>query len=414
MKLADHEAERSYLGGIFLDPSLLERAMVKPVDFHATAHATIVEVMQALRSRGSPVDTITVRMELVRRGDLARVGDDLLLAITNAVIPQETTIECATRIRELASLRRAREYALTAAARYEEQDRAGAQSALDRAALEQGRGTRVGSAADAVATVEREIRSRAELPRPPYVATGIGALDAAIAGCEYGDLWILGGDTSVGKSSTALLMAFAMARNGHRPGIISFEDAEPRMGRRVLSMLSGVPPVALRRGDLSPWQWEAIEQATVRVRGANVTIAYRVGETIRELADATGMLRREYGCDVIFADYAQAIRVPGVEERIAMREVCAIFKRECVRGEAPALGILLSQLRRRDDTSIMPTRRDLFESSYLEQKADGIILLWRDESATVQGVLDKAKDDSPGVLFALERDARSGLLREAA
>jgi replicative DNA helicase len=409
--LADPDAEERYLSACLLSPAAIDSHPALASDLWSPSHRLTFGAMVAIHCRGEAVTATSLRIELARRGELERAGGDE--ALTSLVARVESDPKaCVARIRELAALRRGRDHALRAAAAYASADVPEARRCLDMAAGEGTRDESVGSAKDAVAAALMELRDRAKRDRPPYVATGIRVLDATIIGVEYGDLWVLGGDTSVGKTSTALMMAFAMSRAGHRPGVVSMEDAKPRMGRRILSMLSGLPAAALRKGDLTPWQWEAADQAVTRVKGTNISIAYRIGETLTEAVDAVGALKREYGCDVIFLDYAQAVRVPKVDERIAMREVCAAFKRECNRG-APAAGFLLSQLRRRDDTTVMPTRRDLYESGYLEQKADGIVLLWRPaDDGKVSGVLDKAKDDAVGVTFALDRDARSGLLRE--
>jgi replicative DNA helicase len=413
-RLAAPDLEATYLSCALVDHELLDKHPVPVPDVWSPTHAALLGAMVSIRARSEPLDMASIRIELEQRGKLHHF-DALFSLMDRLPIPSEGPT-AARRIRELAAFRRGRDCAMLAASHFIEGDRAEAQHALDCAGSELARQdeTNMGTVRTAVSDAILELRTRAARGRPAFVATGIQALDFAIGGGEYGDLWVLGGDTSVGKTSTALLMGFAMDRAGHRVGIVSMEDPQARMGRRVLSMLSGVPAVALRKGDLSPWQWEAMDQAVTRVMGTQITIAYRIGETITEAREAIRMLRTEHGCDVIFVDYAQAVRVPGVEERIAMREVCAAVKGECNRGASPALAFLLSQFKRRENVHAQPKRSDLYESAYLEQKADGIILLWKDEGGFVNGVLDKAKDDATGVVFTLERDARTGMLKEVA
>jgi replicative DNA helicase len=413
----DEATEARYLGACMIDGEALGRCPVWPRHMWNRAHRTILETLLARHQANEPTDVVAVAMDLKSRGLLDGVGGEH--ALRGMTIDVELyPAPLAQRLRELATARELRDHARRILALVETDLPEAMREARDAAELKhptQNDGERYGTMPAAVMSAIQEIRDRAtrSKSRPPFVATGIKALDRKIFGVEYGDLTVIGGDTSVGKSTTALYMACAMARAGHRPGIISCEDAAPRMGRRVLSMLSGVPAAVLRSGDLSEWQWKRISGAAVTVNDMTIELAYCIGEDVDRVTEAARVLINERGCDVVFLDYVQAVDTPGQDERRGMRTILTRFKRECNRAVPPASGVVLSQMRRRENIHEKPNRSMLYESGYLEQKADSIILLWKDEHGALMGVLDKGKDDATGIEFSFSRDA-NGMLEEDA
>lgn len=418
--MTDADLESRYLGAILVDNSVIDAHPIAPAEMVSARARLVLAAMRAVRDRDHEIDTVAVRIELERSGKLAAVGEEYLLAITNEVTSNAGPI--VARLRELARLRAASTHATRAAQLAKGGDLAEAARELRQGAevADFDEETRYGTMREAVRVALESIRDDAKRKaggRPRFVPTGIGRLDRKIGGVEYGDITVIGGDTSVGKSTTAMLMATAQARAGHRPGVISFEDPPARVGRRALSMLSGVPVVALRRGDLSQWQWEALSGAVARVNDLEIHLAYCIGEDIDRLEVATRHLVRERGCDVVYLDYVQAVEVNArgaadATRREQMRMVLSRFKRELNRAKEPASGFVLSQFRRRENVHERPERHHLYESAYLEQKADTIILLWKDEAGDVNGVLDKAKDDATDVEFILQRNPKTGLLEE--
>lgn len=411
----DESVEARYLGACMIDGEALARHPVWPRQMWVRAHRIVLEVLLARQQRNESTDVVAVAMDLKSRGQLEEVGGEHALRGMTANV-ELYPAPLAQRIRELAAARELRERAQRVLMLVETDLPEAMREAREAAEIRhpsQADGERYGTLSAAVTAAIEDIRNRAANARlrAPFVATGIKALDERIKGIEYGDLTVIGGDTSVGKSTTALYMACAMARAGHRPGIISCEDAAPRMGRRVLSMLSGVPVVALRGGALSEWQWGKVSGAAVEVNGLTIELAYCIGEDVDRVTEATRVLVNERGCDVVFLDYVQAVETPGQDLRQGMRTVLTRFKRECNRANPPATGLVLSQMRRRDNMHEKPNRSMLYESGYLEQKADTIILLWKDEHGALMGVLDKGKDDATGVEFSFSR-SKTGMLEE--
>jgi replicative DNA helicase len=414
----DAEAESRYLAACMHDDSVLERCAVWPREMGVRTNALVLEAMHASRAEGYGTDHVTLALRLEAAGQLARVGGERALRAIGSVVELHPA-PLARHIRALSVAREVRERAMRAITLAEtdlpeaiRELRAAADAKHPDEDTEERYGTLRGAVESAFEELAGRARERAGRTRPTYVTTGIRTLDAAIGGWEYGDLIVFGGDTSVGKSTTALHTICEMARAGHRPGIISCEDPAARLGRRAISMLSGVPSVAIRKGDLSQFQYGQLSGAVAKVGELEVQLAYAIGEPLETVMECARMLIKERGCDVVLLDYVQAVRVPGMDERIAMREVLSRFKRECNRANPAALGVVLSQFKRRADVTQRPARSDLYESGYLEQKADGIVLLWKNADGVLCGVLDKAKDDETGVEFAFVR--KGGVFSEVA
>lgn len=408
----DPGLELQALAVAMLDETVLDGRFVEPRELTDVRAIACLTAMHELRASGQPIDTLTLRAQLDRTSKSVPV--EYLLGITSVIPTNPPSV--APRLRELAAAR-----ALHASAERAKEacERGDVDEALRllRAAGEM----RHPNANDSEhATLHELIETGAELlhaaaerrtERPALVMTGIRELDEAINGLEYGDLTVIGGDTSVGKSSTALLMALAQSKLGHRPGILSVEDPRPRWARRVIAAVTGVPVEAQRKAALSSWQWEALHAGVERVKGTNVHFKFCVGQNLDAVIAAERTLIRDFGCDVIFLDYIQAIDgVHGAwSRRDEMRIILSKTKAE-VNREHPATLVALSQMRKRENEREMPQRADLYEANDIAQKADSIVLLWKDSARLLNGVLDKAKDAETGLQFVIERDSKTGML----
>lgn len=415
VKPHDPVVESAYLAVCMLDPTRLDTRFVEPEAFADARLGRALAALYDIRARGEDPNTVSLRSELLRRE--GRVDDEWLLSLTNHVPLLREGGSLAAEVRTLHTARGLRGKLLDALEASERGDVSSALALIREMAdardplADASQNAKIAEVvASAIAEVEAAIRNGARTT----VETGIAEIDKDIGGMEYGDMWVIGGDTSVGKSSLALLMAMHQAKQGHKPGIVSMEDPKSRMGRRLLAATSGVSATTLRkasaRNTLSGWQWDAVGRAIERVRGLDVHFAFRVGEDLHAMAEAVRTLVREHGCDVVYLDYIQAVEVSGEREpRLAMRKVLSTFKRELNAGPRAAVGVALSQFRKRDDENERPTRADLYESHYIAQKAEGIVLLWK-SGGILNGVLDKSKDDATGAEFIVERDSRTGVL----
>lgn len=409
--LADPVAEREYLAHIVLDAGeTLDRAPVAPEAFAGLSRRRMLEAMRAVRDRGDELDTVGVRAELIRRGQVDL--EEELLALTNTV-PVNQPHRLRERLESLHRDRRLQDALLAALKGVHDGESDEAIRALEDQldALrkrEVERYSTTGEAAEEAYEASAKLRNEG---RSATIPTGIPAVDEDAGGLEHGDLMVIGGDTSVGKSSVALMMAMHQAARGEVPGIISCEDPRSRWGRRVLAITSNVPVQVIQRAAWSDAQGETMRFAIGRVKANPVHLAYAIGERLDVVLEAARYLLREKGCTVIFLDYVSACEVPGVDDPTEqVRTVATGFKRELNRKGVRAAGVALSQFRKREDEHLAPERKHLYFGQRLAQAAELILLLWKDKDRTLHGILDKSKDSGTGTEFTLERDRASGML----
>lgn len=429
--LIDASLERGFLAACVAVPSWVADAGVLPHQLTSPARSRILGAMLALVARGEPdaTSTLAVRTELARKG-LAEGCDDELLALTNEItVPADWMPR---RLRELATARDARTQALRAVAAYDagqlEQgavELRGAIGALDPDVDDQ-RIVSVGALVEAAAERAKTREDRASQGRPVALPTGLASLDALLGdapngeetiagGWEAGDLVVIGGDTNVGKSSIAMAMAWGAARSDEPVpvGIVQVEDPRDRVGNRALSLASAIPQYRIRAGRMSPSQWTKVSEAVRAAKNVPMYFEFRIGGSIPAVCGAIRRLRREKGCKVIVLDYVQAVEAHE-DPRLAMRNILASAKREAQRGDADAsVVIALSQFRKRENESEPPKRSDLYESAYIAQKAEHILLMHKTKTGAIEVTLDKTKDGKTGGSFRLVRDPDTGLLVDA-
>lgn len=417
--LVDADAERAYLGACIETPTWAGETGVMPHEMGTRTRGLILAAILSVTSRREDLSTVSILSELQRRGEADRCRDELLETTSRISIPSPALPR---RIRELAKARSQRESALRAIAH------------LDAGRLEDGEAELRQSVADVVdeeprtltvreviiAGVERVTERHNATLRGERVSitTGVRALDlalgdnpvdATLGGWEPGDMCVIGGDTNAGKSSLAMTMAFAAARSGVRVGVIQCEDPEARVGLRALSMATSLPQYQLRSGHLSRPAWDRVMSAAEDLASLPMFFQFRIAGTLPSVCAAVRQLVRTHRCEVIVLDYLQAVQVD-TEPRLAVRDVIAEVKREASMADKPAAVIALSQFRKRDDETTRPSRSDLYESAYIAQKAEHIVLIWKDSTGRLQCVLDKTKDGRTGATWTMSRDPDTGQL----
>lgn len=410
--IADPRLEAEAVALALMDPSVLDGSFVEARHCTDARASAALDSAYALRARGEPIETASLLAEADRRGHALDVG--WLLAITGTLPTNRATV--APRLRELAVARQVRAEAMRVVEACQRGDVSGALAIL-RKASETPDPRAPSDTHDTLPVMVRryaeDLATRSQdQTRPPLVTTGMHELDRLIAGIEYGDLTVIGGDTSVGKSSTVLLMAIEQAKRGHRPGIISVEDPRARWERRAMAVVTGVPIAIQKARRLNPSHWEAVGRGLDAIERIGVHFEFCVGSSLDTVIAAERRLINDHGCDVVYVDYIQAIDgVHGAySRRDEMRLILSRTKAEANR-TTPASLIALSQFRKRENPQEQPSREHLYEANDIAQKAETIVLLWKDGHGVLNAVLDKAKDDRTGDVWVIERDARTGMLR---
>ncbi len=392
------EAERAVLGGVLLQNSAIDVVLeiVKAEDFYSEANARIFEVVLELHRTNTPVDTVTLREALARAHKLAGVGgDEYLLALTDTIPALENIRAHAIIIREKALVRRLIGACHTVAAKGYA-DYGNAQEFLDQAekavfevASVQTR-SQVERVRDVVIRAFEELHALARSgERISGLRTGFARLDGMTAGMHAGDLIIVAGRPGMGKTSFALNVGVnaSHSRLGtEKPAgvaIFSLEMPKDQLVKRMLSSEARVDSNRLRTGQVHRDDWQSLAQAAGTLSDLPMFIDNTPALTLMELRAKARRLMSEHGLALIIIDYMQLMRSGGKSDS-REQEISEISR--SLKGLAKEMSIpviALSQLNRgvesRSNKDKRPQLSDLRESGAIEQDADTIMFVYRDE-----------------------------------
>ncbi len=391
-KLPPHnmEAEQSVLGSLLIDRDAVIRiaSFLKPSDFYSSGNGLIYEAILDLYNRRVPPDFVTIVDELTRRERLQDVGGISYLTDLINAVPTAVHIEFYGHIVErTATLRRLIDAGATIVSiGYD--DSIEVDEALDRSEraifdVSQHRTIRdfigIGEVLetyfDKLDTIQQH---RGEVVGVP---TGFVDIDKLTGGLQRSDLIILAARPSVGKSSLQLGVAHnAAVRHGKTVGIFSLEMSAEQLVQRLLAMETGVDSHRLRLGFIDDSEWDQISRAFGRLAEANIFIDDTPGISIMELRSKARRLLAERGLDLVIVDYLQLLQGRRSENRV--QEISEISR--SLKGLARELNIpvlALSQLSRAVEsrTDHRPMLSDLRESGSIEQDADIVMFIYREE-----------------------------------
>jgi replicative DNA helicase len=382
------------LGGILLENDALNTVHELPLsaeDFYSEAHARIFEVMVGLFTSGQPVDTITLRGRLATANKLHAVGgDEYLFSLTNT-IPTVSNIEAHAKIvKEKAVIRRLIQACHeTSAAGYG--DYGTMEEFLDQAeksifAVAKNRlRSPYEHITDVVVRCFEGITRAAELKQHiTGLPTGFERLDKMTAGMHPGDLIIIAGRPGMGKTAFALNVAMNAARIRKKAAVVfSLEMPKEQLANRLLCSEAKVDAGKLRTGYLARDDWPKLTAAAGTLSDLPIWLDDTPGLTLMELRAKTRRLKSEHDLGLIVIDYLQLMRA-GTKTDSREQEISEISR--SLKGMAKELGlpvIALSQLNRgvesRGNKDKRPQLSDLRESGAIEQDADTIMFIYRDE-----------------------------------
>jgi replicative DNA helicase len=405
------DAERAVLGGILLQNSVIDTVLeiIKGEDFYSEGHAKIFEAALELHRSSTPVDTVTMRDLLSRTNKLAGIGgDDYLLSLTDTIPTIENTKSYANIIREKALVRRLITACQGVAAKGYG-DYGNAQEFLDQAekavfdvASVQTRST-VERVRDVVIRTFEDLHNLARTGgRVSGLSTGFQRLDAMTAGMHPGDLIIVAGRPGMGKTSFALNVGVnaSHSRQGTTKNagvaVFSLEMPKDQLVKRMLASEARVDSGRMRTGQINREDWQNLAQAAGLLSDLPIFIDDTPGLTIMELRAKARRIMSESGLGMIIIDYLQLMR-SGTKVDSREQEISEISR--SLKGLAKEMGIpimALSQLNRgvesRGNKDKRPQLSDLRESGAIEQDADTIWFVYRDEvynkESTEQGIAE--------------------------
>lgn len=397
LKLPPHsiEAEQSVLGGLLLNNDAWDRIgdIVSDEDFYRDDHRRIYRHISKLIENNKPADVLTAAESLQLAGELQGVGGINYLQSLSEGTPSATNIRLyAEIVRERAITRRlARVGEEIADAAYTPNGRE-ARQLLDEAEkkvfdiAEMGR--KQGQGFLSMSGLLSDVMTRLdELSKNPSAVTGVATgfvdLDERTSGMQPGDLVIVAGRPSMGKTAFALNMAEHVALSLGLPVLIfSMEMGGTQIAGRFLSSVSKVDQQRLRTGRLDGRDWDRLSQAVAKLNDAPIQVDESAALNALELrARARRMWRQYGGLGMIVVDYLQLMSSSSAGENRAteISEISRSLKALAKELKVPV--IALSQLNRslEQRPNKRPVMSDLRESGAIEQDADVILFIYRDE-----------------------------------
>jgi replicative DNA helicase len=387
------EAERSVLGAILLDSSSLSFVVpvLKPDDFFPDTHRRIYRAMLELYQRSATIDLLTLREELDRGGATERVGGASYLAALLDGVPDIGNVEHYARIvKEKATLRRL--------------IRAGQNIVREGLAGERDAEALLGEATGEIFEIaEGAVRGGFE-PIGPIVRhnldliedargrqgmlsglpTGFTELDRMTSGLQGTDLIVVAARPAVGKTSFALNVAQHVAfREGRSVGFFSLEMSREQIGFRVLCSEADVDAKKVRDGYASKEAVVRLVTAQTKVAGARFFIDDSAALNVPEMRAKAQRLKREKGLDLLFVDYMQLMAGHGrfdnrTQEVSMISRGLKLLAKE-LRVPIVALSQLSRQPEQRKGELRKPQLADLRDSGSIEQDADVVVFLYREE-----------------------------------
>jgi replicative DNA helicase len=384
------EAEQSLLGSLLIDRDAVIKvaSYVRAGDFYQISNGTIYQAIIDLYNRREPTDFVTLTDELTRRERLDTVGGISYLSSLITSVPTAVHVEYYGRIVErTATLRRLIDAGSEIVA-IGYQDGVEAEDALDNAerALFAVSETRQTGDFHSIAEVLDRFFDQIDYMQQHRgevvgVATGFADLDQLTGGLQRSDLIIVAARPSMGKTAFALGVAYGAAlQHGKTVGIFSMEMSAEQLVQRLLATETGVDSHRLRLGQINDNEWDRISRAFGRLSEANIFIDDSAAAGIMDIRSKARRLQAEHGVDLIIVDYLQLMSGRRTENRV--QEISEISRG--LKGLARELNIpvvALSQLSRAVETRSdhRPMLSDLRESGSIEQDADIVMFIYREE-----------------------------------
>ncbi len=385
------EAERSVLGAAMLDKDVLSEILeeVKAEDFYNENHKEIFQAIWELYRDNSPVDMLTVCEELKRRKALDMVGGRAYIATLTAEVPSTANAaEYAKIVAEKATLRQMIKTS-------EDITEKGYEAKMDAAeildyaesgifSIAQRRQKNDYAKIQDVLLENLRIIDEASKNKDKIVGipTGFKELDEKTSGLQRSDLVIVAARPAMGKTAFALNIAQQSAvKAGSSVIIFSLEMGKEQLGQRLLAMQARVEMQKLKQGDLDRTDWDRISMAANDLNGTKIVIDDTPGISLMEMRNKCRRLKGEQGLDLVVVDYLQLMKFDGKADS-RQQEISAISRNmKLLAREMDCPVIVLSQLSRAPEQrpDKRPILSDLRESGSIEQDADIVIFLYRDD-----------------------------------
>ncbi|MFZ8885566.1 MAG: replicative DNA helicase [Steroidobacteraceae bacterium] len=413
------EAEQSVLGGLLLDANSWDAVadIVAAADFYRRDHRLIFEAIAEVAETRGPCDAVTVSEHLDRKGLAEETGGLAYLGTLARDTPSAANVRTyAEIVRERSILRQlVRAGGEIATSVFEGGGRAATElvDEAERRVFEIAeRGSRSRAGFRQVKDILPETVDKLDLLHQSPgqltgVTTGFNDLDRMTTGLQPGDLIVIAGRPSMGKTTLAINIAEnAAIGKGVPAAVFSMEMSAEQLTLRMISSLGRVNQSHLRTGQCSDEDWSRINSAVAQLSAAPIFVDETPALTPTELRARARRLKRERGLGLVVVDYLQLMQVSGTKENRAT-EISEISRGlKALAKELSVPVIALSQLNRSVEqrTEKKPVMSDLRESGAIEQDADVIMMIYREEvydpASTRRGIAD--------IILAKQRNGPTG------
>ena len=409
------QAEEAVLGSVLKNPASIVRVsdFLRPEDFYQQRNRHVFRAMLALFTDGVPIDYHSTADRLQQQGVYEASGGLLYLSELNLATPSAAHIEHYGRIVERTSIMRQLIGKAQTIAEIAYRDNLDAETALEKAeqlilSVSERRVTRdFGRLDEVLSEYMEQVQALKEGEFSRYaIQTGYADLDKLLGGFQRTDLIILAARTSVGKTSLALNLAVnAAVKHNVTVAIFSLEMSAEQLASRLLSMESGVDSARIRSPHLSDQESHKLDAAVNHLAKAPIWVDDTPAIPIMELRSKARRLAAEHGVDLIVVDYLQLVASDGSESRVQeLGQVSRALKALARELRVPILA--LSQLSRAVEqrTPHIPQLSDLRESGAIEQDADVVLFIYRDEKYNP----DSDKKGIADIIVAKHRNGPTG------
>jgi replicative DNA helicase len=414
------EAEQSVLGAILLENDALPKAieLLTPEDFYREPHRKIFNTMIELFEKNEAVDLITVTETLTRKNELDPAGGVTYLANLASHVPTAANVRYHSKIVKEKALLRALLRSTTEIASKVYESSLEAEELVDYAeriifAISDRR------TKTSFFSLKEVIKSSFEMIEHLYdkketitgIPSGFTDLDELTTGFQPGDFIVIGGRPSMGKTALGLNIAQHVGREMKEPvALFSLEMSKEQLAMRMLCSEAKVDSNSVRKGIFSKEDWRRLTGAAGRLAEAPIFIDDSSDISVLEMRAKARRLKTEHSAlSLVVVDYLQLMRGRGSFER-REQEISEISR--SLKGLAKELKvpvIALSQLNRSVEQreNKRPNLSDLRESGAIEQDADVILFLYRDE---VYNKNDRSKRGEAEVIIAKQRNGPTGII----
>ncbi|MDO4869124.1 MAG: replicative DNA helicase [Bacillota bacterium] len=415
------EAEQSVLGASLLSKDALYEVLeiVRADDFYDENNKEIFRAIVELSKRNAPIDALTVSEELKKRNSLKMVGGRGYITSLSGQTPTTANAgEYAKIVAEKASIRRLIKVADDVSAKgYDDEMDAGsimdyAESGIFEISQQRHKGKYVHIKDVLLENIEIIDEASKHEGGITGITTGFRELDNKTSGWQKSDLIILAARPAMGKTAFALSLALNAAIKGRASIMLfSMEMAKEQLGQRLLAMESKVDMQKLKTGKLDRRDWDDINMALDVLSGTDINIDDTAGISIMEMKSKCRRMKAEKGLDLVIIDYLQLMNPEGRADS-RTQEISVISRNlKLLARELDCPVLVLSQLSRAPEqrTDHRPMLSDLRESGSIEQDADIVIFLYRDEYYNED-------TEAPGeceVILAKQRSGPTGTIKVA-